>query len=190
MSRLKALMFNRKASSLKSKPDKVLKALSIQPGQHVADIGVGGGYFTIRFAEAVREDGVVYGVDTRQEFLDILKRDADKKRLTNIKPVPAQHLKSSIPEQSLDHVFLRNVYHHLKNRIQYFREISPLLKPDGRIAVIEYNGAGGLSFHKLFGHYVPQKEIIEEMKEAGYIKDKQFDFLDEQSFTVFSQKKI
>jgi precorrin-6B methylase 2 len=65
---LKAEMFNRKASDPKNKPDKILEALTLQQGQKVADIGAGGGYFSIRFAEAVGRDGRVFAVDTNPKF--------------------------------------------------------------------------------------------------------------------------
>jgi len=45
---LKAMMFNRAASNPKNKPDEVLYVLRLQQGQIVADIGAGGGYFSLR----------------------------------------------------------------------------------------------------------------------------------------------
>ena len=61
-------MFNRKASDPKNKPDEILEALELQQGQRVADIGAGGGYFSLRFAEAVGKDGRVFAVDTNPKF--------------------------------------------------------------------------------------------------------------------------
>jgi predicted methyltransferase len=63
------------------------------------------------------------------------------------------------------------------------------LKPEGRIAIIEYKRAKGFSFHKMFGHYVPKEKIIKEMEEAGYQLEKDLDFLPEQSFTIFHVKR-
>jgi arsenite methyltransferase len=56
---LKAEMFNREASDPKNKPDDILNVLELQPGQKVADIGAGGGYFSLRFAEIVGKSGRV-----------------------------------------------------------------------------------------------------------------------------------
>jgi len=184
----KAELFNKKASSPKSRPEEILQALSLKPGQSIADIGSGGGYFTLRFAEAVGGSGLVYAVDTNQEFLDYIAKNARNRGIANIKIVPASSIHSMIPGGSLNVIFLRNVYHHLKNRAEYFRRMSRLLKPEGRIAVIEYDGRGGFSFHKIFGHYVPQKKIAEEMREAGFKAEKTLDFLPEQSYTIFKKK--
>ena len=77
-------MFNRKASDPKNKPDEILKALALQQGQKVADIGAGGGYFTLRFTEAVEKDGRVFAVDTNPKFLEVIKNSAKKRGLDNV----------------------------------------------------------------------------------------------------------
>ncbi len=64
-------MFNRAASNPKNKPDEILKVLNLGQGQVVADIGAGGGYFSLRFAEIVGKKGRVFAVDTNQKFLVI-----------------------------------------------------------------------------------------------------------------------
>ena len=67
----KAKMFNKKASDPKNKPDQIIETLGLQPGQTIADIGAGGGYFSLRFADAVGRKGVVYAIDTNPEFLEL-----------------------------------------------------------------------------------------------------------------------
>jgi arsenite methyltransferase len=180
-------MFNSKASSSKSKPNEVLKALELQQGQTVADIGSGGGYFALRFAEIVGSEGHVFAVDTDQSFLDFVQNSAKEKGLANVETVLAAKDAAPLPEDSLDLIFLRNVCHHLPDRPEYFKKLKAALKPEARIAIIEYRG-GGFSFHGLFGHYVPKETIIKEMEQAGYQLEKDLGFLPEQSFTVFHVK--
>lgn len=190
MKNYKAKMFNKKASDPKSKPDQILETLALQRGQNIADIGAGGGYFSLRFADAVGREGKVYAVDTDPEFLEFIRNSAMEKGLNNVETVLAAEDKLILPEKSLDFVFVRNVYHHLPNRIEYFRNLRGLLKPRGKIVIIEYKRGGGLfSFRRIFGHYVPRETILEEMEEAGYRSEKSFDFLPKQSFTIFSLKK-
>jgi len=183
----KAEMFNRKASSSKSKPDEVLKALELRNGQTVADIGSGGGYFALRFAGIVGSGGHVFAVDVNQDFLDFIQNSAKEKGLSNVETVLAAKDAASLPENSLNLIFIRNVSHHLPDRPEYFRKLKAALKPEGRIAIVEYRG-GGFSFHGLFGHYVPKETIIKEMEQAEYQLEKDLDFLPEQSFTVFHVK--
>ena len=189
MKNLKAMMFNRKASDPKNKPDQILEALSLQPGQNIADIGAGGGYFSLRFANAIGRAGKVYAIDTDPEFLDFISNSAKEKGLNNVETILAMEDNLTLPEKSLDLVFVRNVYHHLPNRVEYFRNLIGLLKPEGKIVVIEYKRGGPFSFRRIFGHYVPLEKIIEGMDKAGYNVSKRFDFLPQQSFTIFIQRK-
>jgi ubiquinone/menaquinone biosynthesis C-methylase UbiE len=182
-------MFNSKASDPKNQPDDVLKALELQRGQNVADIGAGGGYFALRFAEIVGADGQVFAVDTNQNFLDFVKKSAKEKDLVNVETVLAAKDTAPLPEKSIDLIFMRNVCHHLPERPEYFKKLKTALKPEGRIAIIEYRRAKGFSFHKMFGHYVPQEKIMKEMEAAGYQLEKDLDFLPEQSFTIFHVKR-
>jgi ubiquinone/menaquinone biosynthesis C-methylase UbiE len=186
MKNSKAKMFNRKASDPRNKPDQILEALELRQGQNVADIGAGGGYFCLRFAEAVGREGKVYAVDTNQGFLEFIKNSAKEKGLNNVETILVVE-DLALPERGLDLVFMRNVCHHLTNRVEYFKKLRRFLKQEGRVAIVEYKRAKPLTFRGMFGHYVPRETIIEEMKKAGYRVKQEFDFLPEQSFTIFSK---
>jgi arsenite methyltransferase len=179
MANFKARMFNRKASSSKSKPDEVLKALSLKPGEKVADIGSGGGYFTCRFAEAVGRKGKVYAIDTDPELLRFVQAQASQKGLDNVVAVPVAEGVPVLPEK-VNLIFMRNVCHHLPERVEYFRKLRAVLKPAASIAIIDYRP-------RRFGHYLAQETILDEMRKAGYSVKRTFDFLPEQSFTVFTK---
>ena len=183
-------MFNKKASKPKNKADQIIETLSLKTGQIIADIGSGGGYFTYRFAKAVGNKGKVYAVDTNQEFLAYIKKKATEQGLINIITMHTASEHPDLPKHMFDYVFLRNVSHHLPNRIEYFQRLKETLKPDGKIVIIEYDGRGGFfSFQRLHHHYVPQNVLLEELKQAGYSIQKSYDFLSEQSFTIFTPKK-
>jgi arsenite methyltransferase len=189
MSKKRPEMFNKKASKPKNKADQIMETLSLKPGQTIADIGSGGGYFTYRFAKAVGEKGQVYAVDTNQEFLAFIKKQATEQGLTNIVTMHTASEHPDLPKHTFDYVFLRNVSHHLPNRVEYFQRLKEMLKQDGKIVIIEYDGRGGFfSFQRLHRHYVPQNILLEEMKQTGYTIQKSYDFLPEQSFTIFSIK--
>jgi arsenite methyltransferase len=79
MANFQAKMFNKKASDLRNKPDQIVEAIALKPGQSIADIGSGGGYFSLRFAEMVGKEGRVYAIDTKPEFLEYVKNSAKKK---------------------------------------------------------------------------------------------------------------
>jgi ubiquinone/menaquinone biosynthesis C-methylase UbiE len=182
----KAKMFNRKAASKKSRPNEIIKTLNIHPGQTIADIGSGGGFFTFLFSQIVGQRGKIYAVDTNKNFLEFIDTQAIRLGLTTITTIQTTEQTIPLPAASIDLLFVRSVYHHLQNRPRYFSEAKKLLKPEGRIAIIEYNRQGSrLSFHRRCGHNVPQEIIIAEMKNAGYSVSTSYDFLPIQSFTVF-----
>jgi arsenite methyltransferase len=182
-------MFNKKASDPKNKPDKILENLALKPGQSIADIGAGGGYFSQRFADAIGENGTAYAIDTNPEFLEFVSKIADEKGLSNVKTVLVVEDRLILPKKSLDIIFLRNVYHHLQNRTKYFENLKEFLKPDGKIVIIEYKRGGLFSFRRMFGHYVLKETIIKEMEDAGYQLKNDYDFLPKQSFTMYSMRK-
>lgn len=186
MRSLKAKMFNKKASDPRNKPDQILKALELRQGQNVADIGAGGGYFCLRFAEAVGIKGKVYAADTNPRFLGFIKNGAREKRLNNVKTILVVGEDLALPERGLDLVFMRNVCHHLINRVEYFRKLKRFLKPKGRVAIVEYKRAKPFTFRGMFEHYVPRETIVKEMKGAGYRLENEYNFLPDQSFAIFS----
>jgi ubiquinone/menaquinone biosynthesis C-methylase UbiE len=182
----RAEMFNRRASSSKSNPEGVLEKLALKQGQIIADVGSGGGFFTLRFAGLVGANGKVYAVDTNPDFLKYIEKSAKEKGISNVVTVLAKDDGFELPADSLDLIFIRNVTHHLPNRISYFRRMKGLLRSGGRVAIIEYKPGGGFSFRRLFGHFIRKEDLIREMKEAGYGQYHDFDLLQEQSFLIFS----
>jgi arsenite methyltransferase len=183
----KAEMFNEKAASDKSKPEEILKALNLKSGQKIADIGSGGGYFTIRFAAKVDNKGEVYAVDIEEKYLDFIKKRAVEKKLTNIKYINLSENNADLPDHYFDLIFIRNVYHHLDNRVELMKKYREKLKDHGRLAIIEYKPGGGIfNFRRLFGHNVPKERIVAELEQAGFQKFEEYNFLPEQSFTVFN----
>ena len=175
-------MFNKQASDPKSKHEEILKVLALQHGQKVVDIGAGGGYFSLKFAEAVSSQGHFYEADTDSGKVDFIKKAATEKDTGNIEVILAGKEDLTLPEK-VDLMFLRNVYHHILNRIEYFKKLKEALNPGGHIAIVEHKGGGG--FHRLFEHRVAGETIIQEMTKAGYRVTESLDILPKQSFTIF-----
>jgi len=175
-------MFNRQAADPKSKPDEILKVLALQAGQKVADIGAGGGYFSFRFSEAVSSQGRVYAVETDSGKIEFMKKSIAEKGAGNIEVVLVKKEEVTLSEK-VDLIFLRNVYHHIPNRVEYFAKLKESLKPEGRIAIVEHKGGAGL--HRIFEHRVTGETIIEEMTKAGYRVIGNLDILPKQSFIIF-----
>jgi len=187
MKKLNAKMFNKKASNPKNKPDEIINKLKILTGQHIADIGSGGGYFSFRFAKLVGKEGKVYSIDTNKDLLEFISNNANQQEQGNIKTILATEENIPLPEGKIDLIFMRNVYHHITNRVEYVKKLKKILKSDGKVAIIEYKKRGRLfGSHRPSDHYVIPEVIIKEMETAGYQVEEKHFFLPEQSFISVS----
>jgi len=186
---LRARMFNWSASRKGSQPDRILSTLALKKGDRVAEIGSGGGYFALRFAAAVGPEGYVYCIDVNRTFLDLVARNAKKAGLSNVVTVDASEMYSKLPKARMDLIFLRSVYHHLEDRAEYFRKVAGLLRPEGRVAIIDYLPEASLMMGPPPGHRTAPETIIAEMRSAGYDVLGKYDFLTTQAFVIFKVRE-
>jgi predicted methyltransferase len=160
-------------------PERVVADLALAPGAKVADLGAGGGYFTFRLARAVGPDGRVYAVDIDAGMNEHVARQAQKEGLANVRTVLAATDDAKLPEP-VDLLFTSNTYHHLEERVAYFRGVRERqLTPDGHVAIVEFR-PGKTS------HATARKTIEQEMGAAGFRLVKSFDYLERQHFLVFA----
>jgi ubiquinone/menaquinone biosynthesis C-methylase UbiE len=178
----KAEIFNQKAQSQDNQADKIIESLELTFGFNVLDFGSGGGFFSLKFSKIVGKYGVIYCLDNSPDLLNYIKNSSQEK---NIETILFDGKNIPLNEKSLDLIFMRNVTHHLKNRSVIFEHLRKFLKDEGKFAIIDYNKGNFLSFHGVLGHYVHKKDIISEMKAAGFKIYKEFDFLKFQHFTIF-----
>ncbi len=179
-------MLNKEASSPKNKSLDIIKNMNIQNGDVIADVGSGGGYFTFKFSNEVGINGKVYSIDTNQKSLEYINDNLKNQKLNNIHTILVDENGLLIPEK-VDTIFLRNVFHHLPEQVEYFKNIKQFLKKDGKIVIIEHKKKG-FSFVSIFGHNTPEKVIIDTMNSADYNLYKKLDILPSQSFTIYENK--
>jgi arsenite methyltransferase len=166
-------------------PDRVIAALQIQPGAVVADLGAGGGYFTFKLADATGPKGRVYAVDIDQSMVGLIAGEAKQRNAANVDAILGHPDDPRLPA-SVDLIFTSNTYHQIENRVAYFTKLRAYLRPSGRVAIIEFDRRSWLV--GLMHHYTPSEFIKREMEQAGYVTRQEFDFLDRQSFLIFTPK--
>ena len=166
------------------KPKEVIEKLAVAPGAHVADIGAGGGYFTWYLADAVGADGIVYAVEIDETGLEMIRKDKDTRGLTRVIPILAEPDDPKLPEK-VDLVFSCDTYHHMKDRVAYFKSLTRYLKADGRVAILDFHPHG--VFSGLLGHGTAKDEVKREMESAGYRLSAEFDAIESQHFQIFSR---
>jgi arsenite methyltransferase len=165
-------------------PDKVIAALNLHPGEIIADLGSGGGYFTFKLAKAVAPSGKVYAVDVDKDMIELISKRLKEESGNNVETILATPTDPRLPQTGVDLIFTVNTYHHIADRSAYFANARKYLRPGGRIAIIDLDRRAWLE--GLLGHYTPSETIKREMEQAGYALQQQLDFLDRQSFLIFS----
>ena len=169
-------------------PERVIEALGLEPGDRVADLGAGSGYFTLRLAQAVGPTGKVYAVDVDEQMNDYLRKRVDEAGLDNVEVILGEFEDPLLPDGGIDLLLTVNTYHHIQERPGYFRNVQTDLASDGRVAIVDFDSRKGW-FVRLMVHSVPKQEMVGEMGEAGYRLDQDLDFLERQSFLIFSVEK-
>ena len=167
-------------------PERVIETLAIIPGQSIADLGAGGGYFTFYLADAVGPDGRVYAVDVDADMNQRLDSIARERGTSNVSVVLADFGDPKIPEL-VDLIFTSNTYHHIEGRVAYFESAARYLRPSGRIAILEYRREG--FFHRIIGHATESNIIRSELEQAGYTLAAEHDFIEQQHFLIFDRPR-
>jgi ubiquinone/menaquinone biosynthesis C-methylase UbiE len=164
-------------------PDAVVAALGLRPGDRVADLGPGYGQFTLRLCLDVGPDGIVYAADADAETLDDLRRAADKRDITNLQPVLTSRQRLELPEP-VDLLFVSATYHHLRRPVRYFAEARSLLRPGGRVAILE-SRLEGLAARRMNPHGSVPGRVHAQMSRAGYELVETHDIVHGHWFAVF-----
>ena len=163
------------------KPHEVIGALGLAPDATVADIGAGTGYFAVRLAHLVPK-GRVYAVDVETEMVKHLARRAAEQGLANLMAVRGSPDNPRLPGK-VDLVLLVDVYHHIEDREAYFTRLRSMLKPAGRIAVIDFKPDSPQG--PPADQRIAAESVKAELDRAGLLLTEEHSFLPYQYFLVF-----
>ena len=162
-----------------------MQALALKPDASVADIGAGTGYFSVRLAHMLPK-GRVYAVDTEPDMVKHLAERAKREGLKNVSAIAGKPDDPRLP-QKVDVVLMVDVHHHIDDRERYFRKLAGSLKPDGRVAIIDFRMDSPEGPPK--SARVAPERVKAELKSAGYDLVREHGFLPNQYFLVFAPAK-
>ncbi|MEP7340647.1 MAG: methyltransferase domain-containing protein [Acidobacteriota bacterium] len=160
---------------------KVVETLKVKPGQHIADIGSGSGLFTRPLAKQAGAKGVVYAVDIDPELLKYVEKTAAEQKLTNIKTILGGEADPRLPEK-VDLIVIIDTLHHIANQPAYLKGLKKYMKPNGRIALIDFTKTWPAGHEKMV---YKVEDLDGWMKAAGFKQIEKYDFLDNDFFVVY-----
>jgi len=169
------------------KPHEVIHALGLKPGEVIADIGAGSGYFTFHLARHVGEKGKVYAVDISPDMILHINRRIREAKATNVVSVLAEPADPLLPDQSVNRFFICDVWHHVENQTKYLSLMKKMLKPGGEIVMIDFHKKE-LPFGPPLQMKIAREDLIRQMASNGFRLTKEHTFLPYQYFLVFVPK--
>lgn len=113
-------------------PDEIMKLLKLNKNEIVIDFGGGTGYLATKYSEKAK---TVYVVDESSKMLSHIPEKE------NIIPVHKNILDSGFPDQFADTAVLTDVFHHIKDQNRLVSEIKRILKPGGRILIMDFDAS-------------------------------------------------
>lgn len=179
-----AKAFDDPARDTWQKPDAVLDALHLQRTDRVADLGAGTGYFSVRIARLVPE-GKVFSADIAPDMIRHLRERAHRENLGALVAVQASAESANLPEP-VDLVIVVDTYHHIDNRIEYFSRLKASLRPNARLAIVDFKADSPEGPPP--EHRIPPERVTSELEAAGYTAVAAHQFLPRQYFLVFQAR--
>jgi len=150
--------------------NRVMEILGVAPGEVVADIGAGSGWFTVRAAKRVTETGTVYAVDINPEAIRYINQRIQKEDLHNVNTILSKPDDPLLPANQIDSVLLLKTYHEVEKPVTLLRNLRASLRTGAKVGVIDRNGNGE-------NHGVAREVVIREASQAGYTLREQYDFV-------------
>jgi cyclopropane fatty-acyl-phospholipid synthase-like methyltransferase len=159
----------------------VIKTLKVRSGQRVCDLGAGSGLFTRPLSQRVGDKGIVYAVDIDAELLKHVEATAQAQKLTNIKTILGAEDDPKLPEP-VDLIAIIDTLHHISNQAAYLKGLKKYLKPEGRIAILDFSKNWPAGHEKMI---YTVDDLDGWMTAAGFKRVEKHDFLENNFFVVY-----
>ncbi len=141
------------------KPEALVAALRLRPGQRVADIGTGTGMLLPYLSRAVSPGGLVFAEDIFPDFLERARNKAEQLKLENIVFLLGGEKNPRLPPGEMDLAVMMDSYHHFEYPRVMLDMIRASLRPDGRIAIVDYYKRGRMEDHVRLDRDAVAKEV-------------------------------
>ena len=145
-------------------PERLISKLGIDSNDVVVDFGCGPGFITIPLAKVA---GKAIGVDVSPRMLERADRYA-KREQVSVELLQSDGTDLELTDKSIDLILLNHVFHEIENKRGTLSEFLRVLKPSGRVAIIEKTSGGGILSGRFGPPIINEEEVTRELKAAGF----------------------
>lgn len=167
------ILFNNPRREEWEHTSRFMELIDMKPGQTVADIGAGPGYYTFRFAKKVGPTGKVYAIDTVQDHIKYVQKTGGRTGIANVEGIHTDGRTLGLGKRKVDRVFMCSLYHNIyamstePERTELLNSIIAALNDDGILYLLD-NGLvppGTLPYH---GPYIAKELVIAQLAAYGF----------------------
>lgn len=149
--------------------EEIMRNLNLKPGDRIADVGAGTGFFSLQMSAAIGPEGWAYAIDVSPRFVEHLVKLFDRRSVNNVTTVICDDDSICLPSACVDVAFLCDVYHHFEYPDDTMKSIQRALVDGGRVVVIDFERIPGVSREWTLGHVRAGKQtFIDEIQAAGF----------------------
>ena len=151
---------------------RIAQEMELRPGLRVADVGAGGGKWTVELAQRVGAAGHVFATEVDEDDLEDLRERVREAGLGNVTPILGDDEATGLSADCCDAILLRLVYHHFTDPEPMRASLRSALKPGGILVVIDitpqehWRELPGVPDRG--GHGIPPSELISDMSTDGF----------------------
>ncbi|TWU30567.1 class I SAM-dependent methyltransferase [Novipirellula artificiosorum] len=149
--------------------EEIMRNLNLKPGERIADVGAGTGFYTLLMADAVGPQGWAYAIDISPKFVEYLADLFDGREVNNVTTVMCDDDSICLPPDSIDAAFICDVYHHFENPDSTMASIFSAMTSGGRVVIVDFERIPGVSREWTLSHVRAGKQtVIDEVQSVGY----------------------
>ena len=169
--------------------ENVVRALELERGSVVADIGAGTGIFSVPLASAVGPSGTVLAVEVDAGFLPMIDEKAHSSNVHNVQTVLGEYEDPKLPRNDIQLAFFHDVLHHIQDRQGYIRALDRYMAPGSRVAIVDYNARHPATPHQDEPAMLITPEDVDGwMREAGYLLEEEVELFEEKFYRIYRKR--
>lgn len=161
--------FEGESRAVYAQREDIVEALHLSPGDSIADIGAGTGFFSLLFVDAVGDGGAVHAVEISPNFLTHLRTLSQDRTSGALKVVEGNTRSVALDGDSIDAAFICDVYHHFEYPEDSLASLRKAIRPGGSLYLIDFHRIPGESPEWLLKHVRAGRDVFQaEIEAAGF----------------------